>query len=292
MSNPHWHTNGSAEPITYVRGLPIDLTTLITALHVLTTIICAVALAMHQGGVLEQQLLFSTTTFWQGKFWTILTDPFFHNIAQEHVWLALNLFFFFRFGSEIERLIGRWNFGFLYLALLAVPAMVCLLAAPLIGIPLGVRVPYLFTTAHFSILIGFTYIYPNAQFFFGITARWLASILISIHILAIVALPFFASLIPFFASLATVLLFLKFVGAGGGLDWLDALQNWKEKKQVETVKKHRLIQVEKRREEVDSVDAILDKISSHGLKSLTDKERAYLEKERQLLRAKEEKEKR
>ncbi|MDZ4788313.1 MAG: DUF6576 domain-containing protein [Blastochloris sp.] len=292
MGYRHWHSSGSYEPLAYVRGFPIDLTTLITALHILTTVICAVALSLGQKSLWELNLIFTTTGFWDGKVWTVFTDPFYHNIAQEHIFLALNLFFFLHFGREIERMIGRWNFGLLYLALLILPAMACILGSAILGTPLGVRVPYVLTTAHFAILIGFTYIYPTTQFIFGITARWVGIILIGVTTLALIAIPYFGALIPFAASLLTVYAFLNFVGAAGGINWVDTIQNWREKKQDQLVQERRVVQKNKRLEQEASVDTILDKISQHGIQSLTAKERAFLEKEGSQLKAKEEQQRR
>jgi hypothetical protein len=285
MAYSRWpSSSGSYAPITYVRGFPVDLTTLITALHVMTTVICALALAFNQGALWEYQLLFRTDTFWQGKVWTVFSDPFFHDIAQEHLLLVVNLYFFYHFGTEIERLIGRFSFGILYAALLVVPALACLLAAPFLPVPLGVRVPFILTSAHFAIFIGFTYIYPGALFFTGITARLVAILFITATTLGIIAMRAWPSLIPLGASLATVILILGFVGAGRSLSILDIWQSWREKRQDQKVQTRRATRLLVQREQEASVDAILDKISLQGIQSLTARERMLLEEKGTQLR--------
>jgi hypothetical protein len=286
MAYNRWpSSSGSYAPITYVRGFPVDLTTLITALHVLTTVICAVALAMNLGPLWESRLLFDTRTFWQGRIWTVLTDAFYHNISNEHILLAVSLYLFYHFGTEIERLIGRLHFGLLYVLLLVVPAAASLLASFVFGTTMGVRIPFVGIPAHFAIFIGFTYIYPGALFFFGITARMISIIFISVTILALIAKAAWPAFFPFAAALGTVYFYLSFVGAGRSLGFLDVWQSWSQQKQDQKIQKRLARKKVVKQEQEASVDAILDKINLHGLHSLTAKERAFLEKKGTQLRA-------
>ncbi|NJK92066.1 MAG: hypothetical protein HC904_09715 [Blastochloris sp.] len=290
MAFHRWHaSSGSYAPLGYVRGVAVDLTRLILAFHILSTVICA--FAFDQRPFWELELLFTTSSFWEGRIWTVLTDPFYHNIAEEHVWLALNLFLFYQFGTEIERLIGRVSYGFLYVALMLVPALVCLMLAPLVG-ELGVRVPYVFTLAHFAIFVGFAYVYPDVPFFFGLSARWLAWILIGVFTLAIVASGAWQALIPYAAGLGTVYLYLRFVGAGRDLGMWEVWKSWRAQRHESEVLKRQATHRKQKEEVQASVDSILEKIHQHGLHSLTPKERAYLEQQGTKLRDREAKERR
>ncbi len=291
MAYNRWHSSyGSHEPITYVRGFPVDLTTLITAAHITTTVLFAIAFAMGFRGVSEGLFTFSTSAFWQGKVWTIITDPFFHDISSQPIFLALNFFFFFWFGRELERLIGRFNFAILYSALIVIPALACLATAGLFKVNMGVNVPYVSIPAHFAIFVGFAIAFPSVMFFGIISARWFAILLVGIYTLAIIAYPAPITLVPYFAALATVYFYMGFVGAGRNLSILDIWQSWREKQQDQKIQKRKSrIQTVKRVEEA-SVDAILDKINEHGLHSLTAKERDFLEQKGTQLRAGEGKE--
>lgn len=288
MAYNRWHSSsGSYEPLMYVKGHPVDLTTFITALHVITTAVCALLLGIVQNPAWIEWVVFNTQTFWQGRIWTLLTDPFVHNIASEHIWLALNLYFFYRFGTEMESLIGRASFGLLYLALMVVPGLVCLAAAPLLGTPMGVRIPYILTPAHFAIFIGYAFIYPGVCLCWGIPIRAVAWAFIAATALAIIALGAWLYLIPFAATLATVYFYLKFVGTGRHLGILDVWQSWREQKHDQKIQKRKARLQSAKREETASVDAILDKISEQGLHSLTPQERAFLEQKGTQLRASE-----
>jgi membrane associated rhomboid family serine protease len=288
MTYNRWHSSsGSQSPLTYIAGVPVDLTVLIIALHVVATIVCAVLIAAGQEVVLVKQLLFNTAEFWEGTIWTVLTDSFYHNIAQEHIWLALNLYFFYQFGREIERLIGCLSYGVLYLALMVVPPLTCLAAAAWLGTDLGSRIPYLSTPAHFAMFVGFAYVYPGVLFLFGLSARHLALLFILVISLALVASQNFVALIPFAASLLTVYLFLHFCGAGRSLGLLEVWDSWRAQKEERKMQKRWSAQQEKKREAEASVDSILEKISSEGLHSLTPKERLLLERKGKQLRANE-----
>lgn len=144
---------------------------------------------------------------------------------------------------------------------------------------------YIGSLVHFSIFIGFTYIYPGALFFGMITARLTAFIFITVTTLAILVLKAWPMLIPFGTSLATVYFFLSFIGAGRDLSILEVWQSWREQKQDQKIQKRKArIQSVKRKQEA-SVDAILDKISEHGIHTLTRDEREFLEKKGTQLRA-------
>jgi hypothetical protein len=70
---------------------------------------------------------------------------------------------------------------------------------------------------------------------------------------------------------------MRLVGAGHGGNWL---MNWLEERRTERQMRKHQFKVVQDRKATESIDAILDKISKHGVGSLDARERAALEKAR------------
>lgn len=256
----------------------MDLTILITALHVFSMILCSLAFACGFRGMLASELVFSTARFWHGKYWTVLTDVFYHDISREHIWFLLTMFMFCWFGRDVERFIGRLHFAVLYLALMVVPPLACLAASLFLHLNLDQRTPLIMPMLHFSVFVGFSVIYPNVMLLPGIKLKWEVWALIAVFALAMLAIPYPAGLIPFLASLATVYFYLRFTGVGDGL----GLFGWLETRRQQSAEKKFIRRREKYeariRQEEMTVDSILEKISREGMASLSADERAVLEK--------------
>ncbi|MDD5260623.1 MAG: hypothetical protein PHD76_02130 [Methylacidiphilales bacterium] len=267
--------------MTYFRGIPVDLTVSITVLHVLTMLLCTVGIAMGYGNLCWSELVFSTSSFWSGKYWTLFTDIFYHNIATEHIWFLVSIALFCWFGRDVERFIGRLHFAVLYLALMVVPPLVCLAAAHVLKLhDLSVHLPYIW---QFSIFVGFAVIYPNVMLLPGIKVKWEALALVAVF--GLVLLAFLSqpgqsryALIPYCASLATVYLYLRFVGVGNGIGFWEWFESWRQQRAERGFIRRREAYENKVRHQEETVDGILEKISCSGLSSLTPQERIILEK--------------
>ncbi len=279
MSYRSWPpSQGSYAPLTYVRGFPVDATTLIVAAHIITMILCTVAMTAMSGNMLES---YSWLVNWfgfdgleaiKGKFWTIATYPFVHNITYEHIFFAVNLFFFFLFGREVERYIGRNAYLWFYALLAVVPAVVVgMLSFGMDTYPLaGAR------AVHFAVFVGFVTIYPNVQFFFGLVAKWLAWGFFGIYTLVHLANRDWQGLIYLWTTCGLAYFLLRSAGVGGGFTWFQSMEGWKEQRHERRVQK-RIEEYEREEAEKEQgVDAILDKISKEGIQSLTAHEQNLL----------------
>src|SRR5882762_4611040 len=102
------------EPIAYIGGIALDLTTLLVVVHVVAAIAAALAFTAGYKAACYNLFLFDTGTFWAGHFWTPFTDPFFHDIAYENIWFVIGMYFFWRFGRDLEFYLGRASYGLLY----------------------------------------------------------------------------------------------------------------------------------------------------------------------------------
>ena len=88
------------------------------------------------------------------------------------------------FGRDVEKFIGRRAFAWLYAVLiLAVPVLLSILS--FIGVESGSY--YGSDAVHFAIFLAFAMIYPGAEIFFGIQARWIAIALLGIYTLQMLA---------------------------------------------------------------------------------------------------------
>jgi hypothetical protein len=85
------------------------------------------------------------------------------------------------------------------------------------------------------------------------------------------------SMFMIWSSSAVGYLGMRWVGAGRGVNWL---ADWLENRRSERLARKHQIKVLTERKSAESLDAILDKISQHGVNSLTASERAALEKAR------------
>ena len=284
MSQRSWPSSQwSYEPITYVQGVPVDLTVLITALHVFSMILCTLGFAFGLRSVMASELVFSTVQFWQGKYWTVFSDTFYHDIAREHIWFLLAMGMFCWFGRDVERFIGRMHFALLYLALMIVPPLACLAVSLLLPVNLDVRGPLIMPMIHFSAFAGFAVIYPNVMLLPGIKVKWEAWALIAVLALAILAIPYPLGLVAYTASLATVYFYLRFVGIGDSFGFFRWVETWRLQIAEKRFQRRREDYEARVQREEEAVDVILEKISSHGMESLTDSERATLGRASDLL---------
>jgi hypothetical protein len=270
---------GPYEPIGYFRGVAFDATLLLILAHIVAML---AAVPFIMGGQADP-LLGSPSWFSQfaftsaslpGKFWTLLTYPFVHNIAIEHVWFAIDLYFLFRFGREVERFISRPSFLALYALLVLVPPLLCLGLSPWTGSFLLAGT----SAIHFSIFAAFTFIYPGVLFFCSIPARFLFWVLFAVYSLVLLAGKNWPELVHFGSCIGSAWLFLKYLGVGAEIPMFAWLSNWRarreEKLHLQRMQRH--ARTEQRK--TQNIDAILEKISRSGMQSLTEDERRDLQK--------------
>lgn len=270
------------EPLAYIRGFGLDLTTLLVIVHVIAAIALTVALAAGYREKCYELFIFNTAGFWKGHFWTPLTDPFFHDLAVENVSFAVGLFFLWYFGRDLEVYLGRASFGLMYALLILVPVVTVLVSAKLLGGPPGIRVPYITVPVHYAIFIGYCVVYPGVVFF-GIPFKWLGLAYSAVVVLAIVAIPAPVYLIPFFACIGTAYVYLHYCGANRLFDPFEWLENWKQDRALRRFEERQKQFVEEEEDFNETVNPILDKIAREGIQSLTSQEKQKLERARSQL---------
>ncbi len=253
-------------PIFTVGNLRVDLTILLVGLQTLAMVAGAVLTASGLGSWVTGGV-FTPSALQEGHVWTLLTYPFVHDIRQEGIWFALEMLMFFWFGREVESAIGRKPLGMLYAALAVVPALIGAGVAPWLGA--GVFTGS--STISFAVFLAFCALHPEAQFFFGLPAKWVGWILMAVYSLTYFAGRDWPGGVQLWAS---ALLAVGWVRQGG-MEWPKisfpgGRQNTSKKKTGAVRKVAGLLPLEK-------VDPILEKISREGMGSLTVAETKLLE---------------
>lgn len=253
---------------------PLDLTTLLVAVHATLMVATCLLMAFRAAGFLSWFVL-DTSEVWQGSLWQLGTYAFVHS-PSGLLWFAVEMYMLYAFGREVERFVGRRAFIMLYALLLLAPA-VCLTLAGLY-FRLGLAGS---AALHFGVFIAFTTIYPSVEMLLRIQAKWIALVLAAIGTLAALAGHDWGSLIVLWASIAAAFFFIRLRGVGPELVW------WSDLKERFAPKpKFTIVQKPSARRTVEpegvheSIDPILEKISKQGIGSLTENERAVLDRAR------------
>lgn len=249
-----------------VGNLKVDLTLLLVGLHTLTMVVGAVLAASGMGRWVEAGV-FHAGDLQLGHVWTLVTYPFVHDIRSEGVWFALEMLMFFWFGREVESAIGRKPFALLYGSLALAPALLLSGLHPWLG-SVGLAGS---GTLSFAVFLAFCALHPGAHFFFGMSARWVAWVLLAVDSLTGFAGRDWPGLVQLWSSALLAVGWIR----QGGVSWPRISFSRGKKKSGKakgsTAKKPvALFSAEK-------VDAILEKISREGMEALTSGEKKLLE---------------
>jgi len=256
------------QPLAWVGACPVYASTALVAIHVATAILCAVLVALGQDSLLSHFYFSSEAVKGHYEVWQFASYPFFHFPS---IWFVIEMVFFFWFGRQVELFIGRRDFLFLYAFLLFLPP--CVLMA------LGAFTPTSLAGSgilHFSIFLAFACLYPNAELFFTIKAKWVAGVLLAIYELQCLAYHNWNELLVITLSALTAFLFIGRLRYGFEFPSFYRMKKWvvpapprlpPTRKRPETAQTEDLLV---------TVDSLLEKISSKGMGSLTEKERRQL----------------
>lgn len=266
-------------PITWIGRMPVYATTLLVIGQVLGMIGTAIAMSLAGSPFPARSpilgpLIFSNLDILQNfKIWQFVTYAF---VNEPSIWFAIEMWMLYAFGREVEKFLGRRSFLWLYLSLLLVGPVV-LTALGLAHVPAALVGS---GTLHFAIFVAFVVIYPGAQIFFSIQAKWVAAILLGIYSLQFLVGHAWELLGVLWLQCACAVLMLRYSGATNASfeSWLPTLED-----------DVRPVRLARRREEplesdpYESIDPLLEKISRHGIGSLTKRERQRLEQARAAL---------
>jgi membrane associated rhomboid family serine protease len=270
-------TSDDYRPVTWMGRFPVDVTTILVGIHVALAIVTCLLIAAGGGALLNLMLFDSARVLGSAQVWRLATYAFVHSPAML-LWFAIEMYMLFVFGREVEKFIGQRAYIVLYAVLLFTPSLLLTVwgfsqRAGLAGSP----------ALHFGIFVAFATIYPSAELFLRITAKWMVLILAAICTLQLLAYHSWTDLAVFWTSIAAGFCFVRLRGVGPELVWWE---NFKARLQPKPKFKVVPKAIPMRREEDDiseSVDPILDKIARSGIGSLTPNERRTLDRARDRL---------
>jgi len=271
-------TSDDYRPVAWMGRYPVDVTTMLVGVHVAAAIFAAILVAVGGGSVLSWLQFDSAAIWYGGQVWRLCTYAFVH-APSGLLWFAIEMYLLFVFGREVERFVGRRSYIVLYLILLITPAALLTIwglwqHSVLAGSP----------ALHFGIFVAFATIYPRAELFLRITAKWIALILAAVYTLQLLAYHAWNDLVVVWTSIGAAFLFIEWSGAGPELAWWNALKmRLAPKPKYRVVPKVRPQPPAESDDAYASIDPILDKISKSGIGSLTASERRQLNRERERL---------
>lgn len=267
-------------PLTWIGSFPVHVSTVLAGVHGATLILTALAMAAGAETALQAFVFSSSAVVNELSLWQLATYAFVH---MPPYWLFLiELYLLVVFGREIEGYLGRGAFIRFYLTLLLAPTLL-FTAAEWLGWHTG----YAGSSAlHFGVFVAFALIYPTAEMFFGIQAKWIALALLAINSLQCLALSDYEALAVLAVdSVAACLFIARFQGRLAMS--FPTRQARTPVRAAARSRQPRPTAAEPEEEDLHgSIDPILDKISRSGIASLTARERERLEKARHKLIAK------
>ncbi|MDQ8184985.1 rhomboid family intramembrane serine protease [Pelagicoccus sp. SDUM812002] len=258
------------QPLFYLGKIPMDATNTLVALHALTALVVTFG-SGWAAATWFNELVYSATALKEFRIWTLLSYPFVHAID---IWFAVGLYFFWRFGGEVENLLGTRKFIWFYAALTALPALGLFVLSPFIGdLPLVGE-----GSVHFAIFVGFALMYPSAAMWFNIQVKWFVLFIVGVQTLQYLGYKSWGSLAALWFSILAAFTILHIEGVRSChfmTGWIQAKLNIKiVTKSKSSPKKQNTVQSITRTKEID---VILDKISETGFQSLTPEEKAILD---------------
>jgi membrane associated rhomboid family serine protease len=266
------------QPVAWVGRYPVDVATLLVAIHSLIMVITCFLMAFGAAAFLNLFLFDSAQVLAMGRVWQIVTYAFVHApySASTLLWFAVEMYMLFVFGREVERFIGRTAFIILYALLILAPAI--LLTVGGVWTRLGLAGS---GALHFGIFIAFATIYPSVEMFLRIQAKWVALVLAAIGTLGALAGRDWSSMAVLWVTIATGFFFIRLRGIGPELVWWDNLKSTVQAKpKFHVVPKPGPRRVIEPEDELESIDPVLEKISRSGIGSLTANERRALDRAR------------
>jgi membrane associated rhomboid family serine protease len=257
-----------------VGTFPVHLATILAAAQAVAMVLTTFALAAG-GPALQSNALLAPFPFtWaeavtQGHIWQFVTYLL---VAPPSFWTLIQIVLLAMFGTEVEKFLGRRAFLWLYVALI--------LAVPLLYAVLGFLMPTPTLSgsaiANFGVFAAFVLLYPKAEIFLGIQARWIGLALLALNSLMALSVRDFAGLAALWWICGVAFAFLRLEGAGAAFPQLLPME--KATPAPRARKRPR-----KAEDLHTAIDPILEKISRSGFGSLTREERERLDRARAAL---------
>ncbi|MEP7077936.1 MAG: rhomboid family intramembrane serine protease [Chthoniobacterales bacterium] len=269
-------TSDDYQPVTWVGRYPVHVTTLLVGIHVVCAVATSLLFAFGLSGVLTHVSFDSALVLQRGEFWQLATYAFVHS-PFTLIWFAIEMYMLFVFGREVERFIGSRAFILLYVLLLFAPTF--LLSVWGFRERTGLAGS---TALHLAIFVAFATIYPRVEMLLQIMAKWVALAVVGINTLMLLGGRAWPEIAVLWASVAVAFFFIRLRGIGPELVWWSNLKSrLQPRPKFQIVPKAAASRAAEPNDDVyESIDPLLEKISKHGINSLTLGERRALDRAR------------
>jgi len=261
------------EPITYWGGRPVYVTTLITAALTFGLLLGTIGVIGHWGGI-GRFFLFSPSLAWSGmEIWRPFLYPFY---SEPSFFVVFGLFCIYSWGQQVELYLGRRRTIGFYLLMLLVPVLVQTFFWLLGEVSFAIGGYYLCV----STLIAFCTLYPNLEMWGTIRLKWVGWICFGLAAIQPLSERDMPGLFTLCAVSAAAFGYIRWLQLGAPVPRLKVAGLFRRKPALRVLPDPVRPMASSNPPSLDSVDAILEKILKHGIKSLTQKEKDILEKER------------
>ncbi|MGI8481857.1 MAG: DUF6576 domain-containing protein, partial [Chthoniobacterales bacterium] len=134
---------------------------------------------------------------------------------------------------------------------------------------------------HMGVFIAFAAIYPYVELLLRVMAKWVALGLVGINTLMLLADRAWPNVAVLWVSIFVAFFFIRLRGVGPELVWWESIKTIvRPKPKFHVVPRPPSRRVVEPDNVHDSIDPVLDKISKHGINSLTPTERRTLDRAR------------
>lgn len=212
--------------------------------------------------------------FWHGAVWQVLT---YWLVNPPNFFFVFSVVFFAWFGTDVERYIGRTRFFQLFAIIILTPPVVATLWWSF-GIPSSCAG---MDNLAIGFFVAFATLYPNLEYWGWITMKWLAFAGIVLSSMNYLPDRDWVGLSFLLVSCGISFGCIRYIKTGASLPGLPGIfgRIFKRRPKFKVVPR----ETSPRDEVHESIDPLLDKISRHGLSSLTAREKAQLERARESL---------
>lgn len=272
------------EPLFTLGEFPVRLITLLVAVQSAAMVIGSLLLSFGHGEWISV-LAYSSTDVAHGQLWRLFTYAF---VAQPDIMFLFQMLILYYFGKEVENGLGWQRFGILYAGLILLGPLL-LQAFGYAGIPQSAMGA---NDVVFAVFAAFVAIHPQAQFFFGVAARWVFLALLTIFSLHYMTIHEPSRVFVLISSSLLAIMLMRRAGFedplfGVGFRW--TLPSFPKAKAKFSVVRGGIssaastaVKAQAKDPEVE-MDLLLEKISSKGMESLSREERTALERARQAI---------
>lgn len=214
---------------------------------------------------------FNSSEVVAGQLWRLVTWPL---VDQLSIWTLLTFVILWYFGNLLESTLGRNRMG----TFLTGSAVIITVSYLLVGILLpGFTILVGLNMLQLIVILLFIAEQPNRPFFFGIPAWVLGAIIVGLQVLSFIGARSWPSLFALLLTLACVAVFSRQMGLLSNATWIPGGNSGKRRRSAKAGST-RTRQRPTQATDEERMDALLAKISSEGIHSLSKKERAELKR--------------